>query len=255
MRLIDNLLALRILWLLVTPFENTDAYKLGLIDAEGTRIKKAKTSEENNATSMLHRLVWNIKKFINLVPGGKTKIGSMIAGYALVRECIECNHYTPDLYQLSRLVESVQPELPPDIIEMIEILTEDGVGATPATSPAPANNISGASVKEPVVKKKLPIVKRAKVSDDAFNKFNEGVIQCRSWISTINPIYSLPEDVYKFLYKNPGAIAVLESESGKIIAVRHNKINIDYTDKTPKQVAEHFLNNTKFEIETVCLDS
>lgn len=252
-RIIDNLLALRILWLLITPIENTEAYKLGLIDASGTRIKKAKTPEENNATSMLHRLVWNIKKFINLVPGGKTKIGSMVAAYALVRECVEQENYTPDLVQLSILSED-SDDVPDDILEMITLLVEDGVGATPATAPAPANNISGASVKEPVVKKKPPVIKRAKVADDALNKFNEGVTEYRRWISSVNPIHSLDEDTYAFLYKNPGAIAILESDS-KIIAIRHNKIHLDYTASTQKQIVEHFLHHTKFEIETVCLDS
>ena len=257
MRIVDNLIALRILFLLITPFEQTDAYKLGLIDADGTRIKKAKTPEETNATSMLHRLVWNIKKFINLVPGGKTKLGSMVAAYALVRECIEQDNYTPDLVQLSILSEAydVFDRLPDDILEMIDILYEDGEGGAPAGGVVPANNTAGASVKEPVVKKKPPIVKRAKVSDNAVNKFNEGVTRYRRWASLTNPIHELDEDLYEFLHKSPGAIAVLESESGKTIAIRHNKVNVNYEGKTPKQIAEQYLATMNFEIEVVCLVS
>lgn len=89
MRIVDNLIALRIIYLLSTPFEKFDAYKLGLIDANGNNLKKAKTPQEKNATSMLHRLVWNIKKIINLAPGGKTRIGSLAAAYLLVREAYE----------------------------------------------------------------------------------------------------------------------------------------------------------------------
>jgi hypothetical protein len=91
MRVVDNLIALRIIYLLVTPFQETDAYKLGLIDDKGRNLKKAASSEEKNATSMLHRLVWNLKRIINLAPGGSTKIGSLAAAYLLVKEAVDNN--------------------------------------------------------------------------------------------------------------------------------------------------------------------
>lgn len=89
MKIVDTAIALRIIYLLVTPIESTMAFKLGLIDADGKTIKKAKTPEEKDATSMLHRLVWNLKRLISLVPGGSTKIGSLTAAYLLMREAIE----------------------------------------------------------------------------------------------------------------------------------------------------------------------
>lgn len=90
-RIVDSIIALRVLWILVTPIENTEAYKLGLINKEGKTIRKAKTSEENAATSMLHRMVWNLKRIIGMVPGGSTRIGSLAAGYILMKEAIENN--------------------------------------------------------------------------------------------------------------------------------------------------------------------
>ena len=92
MQVIDNLLALRIVYLLTVPFEQTDAFKLGLIDANGNRIKKAETSAEKSATNMLFRLVWNIKKVFALVPYGETRLGSLAAAYLLVRESYEAKH-------------------------------------------------------------------------------------------------------------------------------------------------------------------
>ena len=91
MRVIDSIVALRVLWILITPIENTDAFKLGLINADGKTIKKAKTSEEKNATSPLHRMVWNLKRIIGMVPGGSTRIGSLAAGYMLMKEALEQN--------------------------------------------------------------------------------------------------------------------------------------------------------------------
>lgn len=95
MRILDTAIALRVLYLLVTPIQNTDAFKLGLIDVDGKTIKKAETTKEKNATSMLHRMVWNIKRIIGLVPGGSTKIGSLAAGYLLMKEAYE-NEWTEE---------------------------------------------------------------------------------------------------------------------------------------------------------------
>ena len=87
--MIDTIIALRILWLLITPIETTDAFKLGLINADGKTIKKARTSEEKDATSSLKRLVWNLKRIISVVPGGSTRIGSLAAAYLLMKECYQ----------------------------------------------------------------------------------------------------------------------------------------------------------------------
>ena len=69
----DLLYTLRFLRLLTTPWEETNAFKLGLIDNEGKKLKKAQTSEEKSAYNTFHRLVFNVKKLINKVPGGKSK--------------------------------------------------------------------------------------------------------------------------------------------------------------------------------------
>lgn len=39
-RFVDSVIAYRILRMLVTPFEATDAYALGIIDAKGKELKK-----------------------------------------------------------------------------------------------------------------------------------------------------------------------------------------------------------------------
>ena len=42
-RAIDLLITYRVIKMLVTPFDNTDAYKLGIIDKNGKVLRKAKT--------------------------------------------------------------------------------------------------------------------------------------------------------------------------------------------------------------------
>lgn len=77
----DLVYTFRFLKLLVTNFEDSAAYKLGIIDASGKKLKKPSTSEEKNAYTPFHRLVFNIKK---LIPGGK--IGSYASALYLIKE-------------------------------------------------------------------------------------------------------------------------------------------------------------------------
>jgi|TARA_R110000796_G_scaffold38462_7_gene96735 hypothetical protein len=77
----DLVYTFRFLKLLVTNFEDTEAFKLGLIDAKGKRLRKSETPEDKNAYTPFHRLVFNVKK---LIPGGK--IGSYASALYLIKE-------------------------------------------------------------------------------------------------------------------------------------------------------------------------
>jgi hypothetical protein len=81
--------AFRFLKLLTTKWEKLPAYELGIIDKRGRNIKKAKeltTSEEKSAYTIFHRLVFNVKRLIQLVPGGKSTLGSYAAALFLIKE-------------------------------------------------------------------------------------------------------------------------------------------------------------------------
>ena len=82
----DLVYTFRFLKLLVTSFENTEAYKLGLIDDKGKRLKRPETSDEKSAYTPFHKLVFNIKKLIAKAPGGSTKIASYAAALYLLKE-------------------------------------------------------------------------------------------------------------------------------------------------------------------------
>ena len=77
----DLVYTFRFLKLLVTNFEDTEAFKLGIIDEKGKRIKRPESSDERNVYTPFHRLVYNIKK---LIPGGK--IGSYASALYLIKE-------------------------------------------------------------------------------------------------------------------------------------------------------------------------
>ena len=82
----------RFLALLVTPFNKTKAYEKGIIDEFGKRLKKPPFSsiEERedyaNYYTRFIRLVFNVKKLIGKVPGGKSRIASYAAALYLIKE-------------------------------------------------------------------------------------------------------------------------------------------------------------------------
>jgi hypothetical protein len=82
---------------LVTPFDETDAFKLGIIDEKGKKIKDPKTREEEESYGYFDRLVFNIKKLVEKVPGGRSKLGSYAAALFLIRESSNPKkHYTEE---------------------------------------------------------------------------------------------------------------------------------------------------------------
>lgn len=83
---VDIFLVYQFLKRLVTPWNNTMAFKLGLIDDNGKHIKSAKTTEEKQALGYFDRLVFNLKRLLQLVPGGKSKLGTYAAALLLLRE-------------------------------------------------------------------------------------------------------------------------------------------------------------------------
>ena len=80
-RVIDALIAYRVLKLLVTPFNRTKAFELGIIDAKGKVLKKSrdiKDPQERNAYTLLIRFVFNLKRLLGKV-GVRGPLGSAAA--------------------------------------------------------------------------------------------------------------------------------------------------------------------------------
>ena len=71
---------------LSTPFDETEAFRLGLIDDKGKRLKKASTKEEKNAMTYFDRMIFNMKRLLAKVPGGNTRMGSYAAALLLLKE-------------------------------------------------------------------------------------------------------------------------------------------------------------------------
>ena len=91
MNVVDTVIVFRILKMMTRKWNEMDAYKFGLIDDNGKRIKtkKPKTSEEKNSFTLLHRLVFNLKRVLELLPFGRTRLASYAASLALLKEHFE----------------------------------------------------------------------------------------------------------------------------------------------------------------------
>ena len=107
-RAVDLFVTYRFLKLLTTPFEKTDAFKFGIIDANGHRIKKPKsskvaveltTSELKNSYTILHKLIFNIKKLFAKVPGLRTKVGTYAAALFLLKDTFKEHVEDPDMFE------------------------------------------------------------------------------------------------------------------------------------------------------------
>ena len=107
-RAVDLFVTYRFIKLLTTPFEKTDAFKLGIIDQDGNRIRKPNssqveveltTSQLKNSYTILHKLVFNIKKIFSKLPLLKTKIGTYAAALFLLKDTFKEHMQDPDIFE------------------------------------------------------------------------------------------------------------------------------------------------------------
>jgi len=131
-RAIDLFVTYRFLKLLTTPFDKTDAFNLGIIDEKGNRIKKPKstqpavelaTVEQKNSYTILHKLVFNIKKIFQKVPGLRTKVGTYAAALFLLKDTFKESVDDKDMFE-----KEFMKYLKENNIEFDESISEEVIG-------------------------------------------------------------------------------------------------------------------------------
>ena len=131
-RAIDLFVTYRFVRLLTTPFEKTDAYKLGIIDGNGNRIRQPNstkpavelaTTEQKNAYTVLHKLVFNIKKIFAKVPGLRTKVGTYAAALFLLKDTFKEHVEDPDMFE-----KQFMKYLKENDIELDDSISEEVIG-------------------------------------------------------------------------------------------------------------------------------
>jgi len=127
-RLMDNMIAIKLLYMLTTPFDKTDAFKLGIVDAKGKLLKPANTlhtDAEKDAYNYLVRLIFNVKRLINKLPGGESNLKNLTAAYFMVKEKWETKTTHINEQQFVSLVERMNKiTLVEEELAVLEILDE-----------------------------------------------------------------------------------------------------------------------------------
>ena len=146
-RVVDLFLVYQFIIRLITPFDQWDAFKLGIIDKSGKVKKKRntlKTEEEKSAWGYFDILAANVKKLIAKLPGGESKLVSYAAAGLLLKE-------------QARLESMDEDEIEQFIHEEIANVVGDGkvagLGAGPQGEPPKKTKM-----KTQVIRRKLPNV-------------------------------------------------------------------------------------------------
>ena len=87
-RAIDTVITFRVLKLLTMKWTDHEAFDMGIIDKKGKRNKEVQidTKKKKEAYTFLHRLVFHLKRLIELLPGGKSRLGSYATALFLIKE-------------------------------------------------------------------------------------------------------------------------------------------------------------------------
>lgn len=223
---VDNLIAYRVLSMIVKPFVETDAYKLGIIDEKGTNLIKSrdlKTSEQKEAYTYLHRLVFNLKKLLAKLPGGDSQLKNLVAALFLVKESYPNRSATVDEERFFQLVEMINDGVilaEEQLIVEDFLIVEDG-----AMGGGGVANVTGAGVSTdaPVIRRKAKRFARFTVNDDLYNRFGNGKAKFRKWSSYLNLENEGEKMIYDFARKNPNGVIILHNgKSTKAIRFNRN---------------------------------
>ena len=141
---IDFLITYRVVKMLITPFEKTEAFKRGIIDEKGKVLIKYRNvirQSDKKHYTLLHRFVFNIKKILSKVGLGG-KLGSFAVALALlIKE-------DKELSNKQKLIESAVIKYLKETNQYDEILNNEGDIFEANISDKPINTCFGIDVYE-----------------------------------------------------------------------------------------------------------
>ena len=219
MSIVDNMFAFRVLYKLVTPFKDTAAFKLGIIDEKGKLLKKVSTlitSEEREAYSVLNRLVFNLKRLLIKLPGGDAKLKNIAAAYFLIKEA-QSHDNTDSLEESLNYLVNSNITLVEETAILLEFLSlfED----------APANSTG------PAVSSDEPVIRRGKggrhfasfdVKPEVISRFGKGKKKFSKWKDYLNMEDASEKQIYDYAKKYPRGVLVLRN-GDQMKAIRYNR--------------------------------
>jgi hypothetical protein len=172
-RFVDSIIAYKILRMLTTPFEETDAFRLGIVDAKGKELKRMRdlnSIDEKDAYTILHRMVFRLKRIIEKVPVENKKLASFAAALSLIKEHSNATSEPIDLED--QYLSKLQTDLTEDINFIHNYYSNKYLLPFKAfIEEAPANNaqatpgVAGLGPDLVVVRKRKKVLKRNEVAN------------------------------------------------------------------------------------------
>lgn len=246
MGLVDLAISYSFIKNMTVPFEDTEAFKAGIIDKNGKFIKKRNElvsyAEKKAYPNKLTILAWNIKKILAKIAIGKSTLGSFVSALYLLREELNnelgYNMITEKLYQMLR--ESYSNDRETLINELFEFhflslghqneyLIED------AGMVVPTNNVGGGMIKGAAPGENPPIrVKKKKkiyelmgrytvfeVSPEEFEKCTCAKRKFEKWNKFFDEDSETGTSIKKYSHHNPEKGIILKnSETGQTMMFR-----------------------------------
>lgn len=134
--IVDLFLVYQFISRLVTPFEQWDAYKLGIIDEKGKVLRKRSTlstSEEKKSWGYFDILAANLKKLLAKIPGGDNKLVSYAAAGLLLREQDKMKDMTEE--EIEEIVNKILKDLEEEPANVVGGGAVAGLGVGPQGEP------------------------------------------------------------------------------------------------------------------------
>lgn len=145
--IVDLFLVYNMVKRLATPFNEWEAYKRGIIDERGNLLKSRKdlrTIKERDAFGLYDLMILKLKRLVEKIPGGKTRLGSYAAALYLVKEGKLYTEETSD-----KILEE-------EFMKYYTTLSEDDINIRfeEIVNTAGGGNVAGLPPDDPVVSKK-----------------------------------------------------------------------------------------------------
>lgn len=223
-KLVDNLIALRMLRLFTVKYEETDAYKLGIINDKGEQIIPMRNfvrREQEQSYTLLHRLVFRLRGLLEKVPFVKSRLANYAAALLLVREKVvkEEEFWETDAVLLEKL--DAAQHRPGFYLAEQQIRKHWEDAAANATGSAVAG--TGEDSDTVVVRKKKRKTAVFKVTPEVFRRFAKGKRKYERWNKYLNTEDEAEASIYSFAKKNPDGMIILQcADTGNQKGIRFN---------------------------------
>ena len=155
--IVDLFLVFQFIKRLSTPFKEWDAYKLGIIDETGKQLIKRKDftkRDQKDSFGIFDIMIMKLKRLLEKIPGGKSRIGSYAAALYLIKEQQSLEQGGIELAE-SFTDETLEEKLKQYMENVSSEVTDyDGLFEKLFDEDAPANstaNVAGAGSGETIV--------------------------------------------------------------------------------------------------------